>query len=190
MRLQILVTTMHQTDLALVEKMNIKSDVLFVNQADGYDYRKDEDGFSKEMVTTSTRGLSINRNIAISCSSPTADYIMFLDDDATLCDGYLDIIKAEFDKHPRAEAIKFMVSATAGERHRQTKEIKFCKANRKRPCPLGARALKIGFIGCSAAISRRRGTCLRCRSGPASRVRRLPWRGRSSRLRCPLPCGV
>lgn len=135
--MQILVVTMNRNDLELVEKMNIKSDVLIANQTDRYDYQKENENFSKEMISTNTRGVSINRNIAISCSSPDAEYIMFLDDDIVLNNDYLDIINNEFNKHPYAEAIKFSLSAMEGERHRIKKPIKFCKANRKLIGPVG-----------------------------------------------------
>ncbi len=143
MRLQILVVTMNRNDLGLVKKMNIRSDVLIANQTDRYDYLKEEGTFSKEMVSTSTRCVSINRNLAITCSSPNAEYIMFLDDDIVLNNDYLDIINNEFNKHPYAEAIKFSLSAMEGERHRLKKPIKFCKANRKLIGPVGVVGLVI-----------------------------------------------
>lgn len=143
MRLQILVVTMNRNDLQIVEKMNIKSDVLIANQTDRYDYLKEDNGFVKEMVSTQTKGVSINRNIAISCSSSKAEYIMFLDDDIVLNDDYLDIVSNEFAKHPYAEAIKFLLSAIEGERHRLTNTFKFCKANRKLIGPVGVWGLAI-----------------------------------------------
>jgi len=143
MNLQILVATMNQNNLDLVKKMNIKSNVLIANQTDMYNYLKEDGDFLIEMLSTHTKGLSINRNLAISCSSVDAEYIMFLDDDVVLSDDYLDVIKKEFEEHPYAKAIKFSLYATAGNRHRAKKSFKFCKANRKLIGPVGVVGLVI-----------------------------------------------
>lgn len=109
-KLQILVTSMHQTDMTLVKKMNICSDVLIANQADSFRYSEEMNNEHRfEMVTTSTRGLSRNRNIAISCSSNHAAFILFLDDDLVLHDGYEAVIEEEFLAHPEVDAIKFNI---------------------------------------------------------------------------------
>lgn len=122
-KIQLLVTSMHQKDLELVRKMNISSDVLIANQADAYEYCKQEvNGNIYEMVTTATRGTSRNRNIAIACSSPAAEYIMFLDDDLVLHDGYVKIIEEEFLTHPDAEAIQFNI-VSKGYRKLSMKQV-------------------------------------------------------------------
>ncbi len=135
--LQVLVTTMHDCDLSRYRTMNLQSDTFFANQADGYGYCREEiDGHTVEQLTTATRGISKNRNLALSCASPAAEYLMFSDDDLTFYDGYEKLILEEFEKHPEADGIRFNlkdVSVDDGIRCRIKQIKKFGKAT-KRNC--------------------------------------------------------
>lgn len=126
--LQILVTTMHQKDLTLAEKMNIQGKAILANQADGYGYLREGD---IEMVTTPGRGTSKNRNIALACADSDVEYIMFSDDDLVFKDGYEQLILGEFEKHPEAEAIKFNLYNISQKRKISMRQIeKFSRATR------------------------------------------------------------
>ncbi len=57
------------------------------------------------MITTSTRGVGINRNIALMYAD--ADICMFADDDVRYVDDMKDIIVNEFESHPDADIIIF-----------------------------------------------------------------------------------
>lgn len=108
MKIQIIVTTMHQTDFSILEKMNISTDVIVANQADRNAFDTKELAHGKAlMVTTATRGLSKNRNIGLEFVDKDTDFVMFADDDLVFEDGYFDMVKAEIGKHPEADAIKF-----------------------------------------------------------------------------------
>ena len=110
-KLQVLITSMHQKDLSLIDTMNLNSDTLIANQANTYAYLKAEkDEKTFEMVTTATIGASRNRNIAICCSSQNATLILFSDDDLVMRDGYEELIYREFDAHPEADAIVFNIA--------------------------------------------------------------------------------
>ncbi len=110
MRLQVLVTSMHQTDLSKIEQMHIAGPVLIANQAERYDYVTQTFAWgTAEMVTTPSRGLAKNRNIALECSAADAEYILFADDDMVFTDGYEALIMEEFARHPEAKAIKFNI---------------------------------------------------------------------------------
>ena len=132
--LQVLVTTMHDDDLSRYHTMNLASNALFANQADEYRYLREEiNGHCVEQLTTSTRGLSRNRNLALSCSDPAADYLMFSDDDLTFYEGYEEMIFREFEKHPSADAIRFNikdVSTPTAIRGRIKQIKKFRKATK------------------------------------------------------------
>ena len=66
-KLTVLVTTMHQTDAALYKRMNLQTDAVIANQAsDNWERTEQIDGNMVKVVTTDTRGLSKNRNIALS----------------------------------------------------------------------------------------------------------------------------
>ncbi len=145
MKLQVLVTTMHQTDLSIAKRMNISGAVLFANQADRYDYvRSEREGGTVEMVTTPTRGTSKNRNIALECSSPETEYIVFSDDDLVFKDDYERLILQEFEVHPEAEAIKFNLYNICNERKIAMRRIeKYRKATRRSVSASGVWALAI-----------------------------------------------
>ena len=65
-KFQILCVTMGQTDFSKLEQMNIHSDVIFANQADRTEKQVLEfDGHTAQMITTDTRGVGKNRNIAL-----------------------------------------------------------------------------------------------------------------------------
>lgn len=103
---QILCVTMHQKDFSKIEEMNIHSDVIFANQADhtGADELAFE-GHIARMITTDTRGVGINRNIALMYAD--ADICIFADDDVTYVDDMESIVLKEFEEHPDADVMIF-----------------------------------------------------------------------------------
>ncbi len=106
MAIEVLVTTMHQTNLNLYKQMNLQTSAVIANQTSNFNYQEENiNGNCVKMISTSTRGLSRNRNIALALS--TLDYILFADDDLKFIDGYNDLILDEIKKHPEADAIKF-----------------------------------------------------------------------------------
>lgn len=112
-KIQILITTMHETDLSKFQTMNVRSDALIANQANSFGYiREIIDGHVVQMVTTATRGLSRNRNIAMACMDKDADFIMFADDDLIFRDDYVQTVCDVFQAHPEAEAIKFNIDVS------------------------------------------------------------------------------
>ena len=83
--LEILCVTMHQKDFSKIKEMNINCDVVFANQADDNRYDECEfDRYKAKMITTSTRGVGINRNLALSYAS--AEYCILADDDVVYDD--------------------------------------------------------------------------------------------------------
>ena len=130
-KVQILVATMHQTDLSKYYSMNIQTDMLIANQSDKYSYMKEiKDGNVVQMITTETRGTSRNRNIALTASSNEAEYIMFCDDDIILVDNYEKLVCDEFSAHPEADAIMFNIDTIAGREFKMKKTTQFKKAAR------------------------------------------------------------
>lgn len=145
-KLEVLITTMHQQDFSIIQKMNIQSDVILANQCDNT--RVDEycfDGVhTAKMISTTTRGLSKNRNIAMLYSSDDADYIMFSDDDLTFFDGYEEAVLQEFEKHPKAQVIKFGLNNVGVKRKTSQGSCKsFFKANRRNVTSSGTWCLAI-----------------------------------------------
>ncbi len=106
--LQVLVAAMHQTDFSLVEHMNILCDAIIANQSDTASIRTEvTDSGTRTMITTPTRGVGLNRNIALLAAD--AELLLFADDDITYYDGTLTGVRDAFRALPEADAIVFSV---------------------------------------------------------------------------------
>ena len=101
-RLQVLVATMHQKDLSITEKMNIRCDAVIANQADRNDILVEGD---VKMITTATRGVGLNRNIALLAAD--GDILLFADDDMVYNDDMPQAVTAAFRENPRADVLVF-----------------------------------------------------------------------------------
>lgn len=115
-RLQLLVATMNLTDIiGLCDEMHIASDALIINQADSVKYEYVfYHGYKIECYTFAERGLSRSRNNALlRC---TGDILCIADDDMVYTDTYREDIISEFQKHPKADALVFNVTALNDER--------------------------------------------------------------------------
>lgn len=141
---QILCTTMNQTDFSKIEQMNIRSDVIFANQSNCE--RIDNIAFknhSGKMITTVTRGVGVNRNLAMEFAS--ADIILFSDDDMYYEDDVEEKILAAFKQLPEADVIIF------GSRYTLNGEV--CKERKLKTRKLPVyKAMKYG----TATIAMRR----------------------------------
>ena len=113
--LQILVAAMRQTDFSLVEKMNLQCDAILANQTDCNACEKHRYPFGNvQMISTDTRGVGVNRNIALEAAE--AEYILFADDDVTYADGMPQKVIAEFHSHPDADVLIFGIDYTKNGR--------------------------------------------------------------------------
>jgi len=131
-KIEVLVTTMHQRDFSKYTEMNLQTDAVLANQADdNFTEEKIINDSKVKLVTTDTRGLSKNRNIAIENISDDAEFVLFLDDDLKLYDGYEEIILDEFKKHPEAQVIKFNINCVSERKISMQPITKFEKATRK-----------------------------------------------------------
>lgn len=109
MKLEILMAAMHQTDLSLVEKSNLQSPVLVINQADREE--EIEEG-QVRMVTTTERGTSKSRNLAL--REAKGEICLFADDDEWFIDGLEEKILAAYKELPEADVIIFDVGDSRG----------------------------------------------------------------------------
>lgn len=132
-RVEVLVTTMHQTDFCKYAQMHLQTDAVLANQTDKNDYaEKKINGCKVKLISTDSRGLSRNRNIALSHANQKVEYILFSDDDLVFVDGYERKILGEFKSHPEAEAIKFNIHDLSKTRKISMRRIvRFEKATRR-----------------------------------------------------------
>lgn len=128
MKVEVLVATMHQKDHSLVEKMNIQTDAVIINQCDREDHEEFEhNGKRIKFISNKERGLSRSRNLAI--KSASGDICIIADDDIVYQDGYEEMVKKAYEDIPQADIIVFEVPLIS-------------KINEKK---FGDKAFKMGF---------------------------------------------
>ncbi len=111
MNLEILVATMGQDDLSLPQRMNIRSAAVIANQHDRYSVEESATEYGRvKMITTPTRGVGLNRNIALMASE--ADILLFADDDVKYYDDTAKNVIAAFESLPDADVICFGLDIT------------------------------------------------------------------------------
>lgn len=105
MKIEVLVATMYQENEDLLERLNLQSDAVVVNQCDRSGYREiNYRGYTVKWIDTVQRGLSKSRNMALSYA--TGDICLLADDDIRYVDGYPQFVVAAFRECP-ADIIAF-----------------------------------------------------------------------------------
>lgn len=108
MKVETLVVTMHQEDCTLVEKMNLRSAVVVANQGETTAYEeKNLNGCNCKMISTSTRGVGVNRNLALTYAS--GDIIVIADDDMKYYNDYPSLVAKAFEENPQADLLIFNI---------------------------------------------------------------------------------
>lgn len=108
MDFQVLVATMHQKDYSLLEKMNINTNAIVINQCDKNSNDEIQKNYGKvKWFNSSDRGLSKSRNMAL--KHATGDICVLADDDLEYVENYSDLIIEQFKLHPQADIITFQV---------------------------------------------------------------------------------
>ncbi|MBQ8830401.1 MAG: glycosyltransferase family 2 protein [Oscillospiraceae bacterium] len=106
MNVQVLVAAMHQTDHALLEKMNIQSSAIVANQCDRNEI---EDfvwnGHKIRYLNFTERGVGLNRNNALMRAD--GEICLFADDDMVYVDSYTQIVTDAFKQYPDADVMIF-----------------------------------------------------------------------------------
>lgn len=131
MKLQVLVSTMHQTDHSLLERMNIQSDAVVVNQCDENCIEEfTYEGHKIKWYSLCDRGVGLSRNTALMHAD--ADVVLFADDDVVYEDGYADAVLDFFKKYLSAKLATFNLQSL----------------NSKRPEHLDTKTHKLRFWNC------------------------------------------
>lgn len=124
-KFEILCVTMNQHDFSKIKEMNIHSNVVFANQCDHTLYEEDTfDGHTAKMISTQTRGVGINRNLALTYAS--ADICLFADDDVVYADDMEERVVAEFDAHPDADIFIFHLDTDSDRKQVRYSKTKKC----------------------------------------------------------------
>lgn len=111
MTFNILISCMHQADTSIIERSNVQSDVVVVNQCD-HDSVEEFDFVNKKgktchakFICTTERGLSKSRNMAI--RNAWGDVCQICDDDEWLADNGEEVILRAYAENPDAALIAF-----------------------------------------------------------------------------------
>ncbi len=143
MSLQVLVATMRQTDLSLVEQMNLRCDAVIANQADRDEVVEQATPYGMvTMVTTSTRGVGRNRNTALKAA--TGDILLMADDDVTYREDMPQQVVNAFAENPKADILVFSLELTKNgevfdKRAYPKKRLYFWNAMRVGACRIAIR---------------------------------------------------
>ncbi len=106
MRLQVLAVTMHREDLSIAEQMNIRCDAVIANQADREETITCDTAYGRwQMITTATRGVGRNRNVALDAAD--GDILLLADDDVTYRDDMPAQVLKAFAECPQADVMIF-----------------------------------------------------------------------------------
>lgn len=124
MRLEILLSCMHQKDDALVRNSGITGDVLVINQCD----REDEQTYftqtgTARILSSRDRGLTKSRNLAIETTD--ADICLLCDDDESFVSDYEKRILHAYRTVPEADLIIFKMCNQPTPFRDQIKELRF-----------------------------------------------------------------
>lgn len=104
--MQVLVSTMYQNDCSLLDRMNIQTDAIVVNQCDRNEITEFEyKGHRIKWISLAERGVGLSRNTAL--MRATADIVLFADDDVVYADGYEKRIRDAYASNPKADLLTF-----------------------------------------------------------------------------------
>ena len=120
MKVEVLASTMNQTDHSIVRKMNIQTDAIIVNQCKVNRLETLELGGKViRFLSFSERGVGLSRNNALMRAS--ADICMIADDDLVYVDNYEEVVLEAFNNNPQADVILFGVTIhdSKGQRTRR-----------------------------------------------------------------------
>lgn len=108
MNVQVLISTMYQSDKSLLEKMNVQTSAIVINQCERNEIERFEfRGHEILWISCEERGVGLSRNTAL--LRATGDVLLIADDDVRYIDGYEEIVLDEFRKNKKAGFIAFNV---------------------------------------------------------------------------------
>ena len=126
MRLETLISCMHQQDASIATTSNVRSDAVIISQCDREESTEcvltDASGNTHQikLISTKERGLSRSRNMAI--ANATADICLIADDDEVFEDDAAENIVKAFERHPEADLITFDIKGSHSTKTRLTHE--------------------------------------------------------------------
>ena len=144
MTFQLLVSTMNQTDFQLLDRMNVQSDAVIINQCDKNSIEEfNYNNYKIKWINMSNRGVGLSRNTAL--FNATADIILFADDDVTYADGYAQEVRNAFESNKKADVICFNINLVNSiknfgyRNNKKNKRLSLLNSMRYGACRIAAR---------------------------------------------------
>lgn len=124
MKLEVLMSCMHQQDDELVRASCLTGDVVIINQCDREDYCEypTAAGMAR-MFSTCQRGLTRSRNMAI--KQATADICLLCDDDERFVPDYEEKILSAYTQLPQADMMIFKITNRPSSFSDQIRRLRF-----------------------------------------------------------------
>lgn len=115
MTLELLVSAVNADPSGLIQKMNIHSDAVLINQCDHVGYEElPVDGWKVRVWSLQEKGVGLSRNNALLRAE--GDICLFSDEDIVYDDDYRQKVLAEFASHPEADMLLFNVDVCEARR--------------------------------------------------------------------------
>ena len=129
MKVEVLISCMFQKNEDIIKNSNISTDSLVINQTNCNDYKEYNlnNSFKSRMISTTERGLSKSRNMAL--RNAVGDICLICDDDEILDLDYENKIISAFNKNKDADLIIFKVSVGKTSYHQKKYKEKPFKVN-------------------------------------------------------------
>ena len=107
MKIEHIISTMYRTEYSFLNKMNIQTDGIVVNQTDKVENEECilDNGCIIKTFSVMERGLSRSRNRLL--KEATGEICVVGDDDVEYLSGYLETIRNAYEKYPDADIIVF-----------------------------------------------------------------------------------
>ena len=115
MKLQLLISAVNRNPKELMEKMNVNSDAVLINQCDCFGYEEFSwRGNTVRAYSFKEKGVGLSRNNALMRAD--GDISLFADEDICYTDDYVQKVIGEFEKHPEADMLLFNVDVCEARR--------------------------------------------------------------------------
>ncbi len=115
MSLQLLISAVNQDPARLVEKMNVRSDAVLINQCDHFAYEEiRREGALIRVYSLREKGVGLSRNNALLRADQ--DICLFADEDIIYDGDYPEKVTREFARHPEADMLLFNVEVCEARR--------------------------------------------------------------------------
>lgn len=110
MKLEVLVSTMYKNDHEILKKMNIKTDVVVINQSQDNNIKCFErDGKLVRFISLKEVGVGLSRNTALMRAK--GDICLFADEDCIYKNNYEKMVLEVFSRFPDADVIFFNIES-------------------------------------------------------------------------------